>query len=67
MIRRIFTTRDGRTIELEGAPGRRAIATYLHLAMDRHNVSRPEELGTELRDIPDTIQGYTTEVWIGSY
>ena len=53
MVRRIFTTRDGRTIELEGAPGRRAIATYLHLAMERHGVNRPEDRGTELRDIPD--------------
>jgi hypothetical protein len=53
MLRRIFTMRDGQTIELEGAPGLRAIATYLQLAMERHSVNRPEDLGTELRDIPD--------------
>lgn len=53
MLRRTFRGWDGKPVEMLGAPGPRAVAAFLSLAMHRSSVWRTEDLGDVPREMPD--------------
>jgi len=52
LIRHTFPGWNGEPVEVLGAPGPRAVAAFLSLAMERKRASRLEDLGDVLRELP---------------
>src|SRR5262245_33094487 len=55
MLHRTFPDWDGKPVDVSGAPGPHAVAAFLALSMRRASVTRPDELGGEVRQVAELL------------